>query len=498
MIDEAVSLSRPRATAQFLRDEAADSRTFLDKRVLLTGEKTVLATQNGKDCFLDSLLLLVRITPNLTVVLPEDPFLAATARGIIEQLEHPNKVVFVSDTDFTEYQAILSIGCNSEANLPLTTINSNGWLVRVCSRGFSISSECSEANPVGALAASSLGVSEVFKRLIALKPERGELVTKLEFSFYSYATSDSPGPRIPASLPIDLFLVGVGAIGNGIVHLLRSINVSGSLLVIDKQEYMEENLGTCLLMGSRDVGKSKALFAQELLANKLNVTPFNESVTGFVPKLGVDFPYPWLVLNAVDNIEARRQVQLLWPDMIIDGAIGELACEVTLHPWGENLSCLLCDFEEPGVGAEEIQSKLTGLRKSRLGDQESLVSDEDISCAPTEKKDWLGSQLGRPICSVISNATTDRISQEKQNEGFRPSVPFVACLSACMVIGELLRYLSREPQVLESGFQFDVLSGPLGGRCKAHGRKHSCICVQRADNIALLRKKRGLGRSQYV
>ena len=45
------------------------------------------------------------------------------------------------------------------------------------------------------------------------------------------------------------------------------------------------------------------------------------------------FKMGWIILPA------RRAVQGLWSDQIIDGAIGPTLCEVTLHPWEGNLSC---------------------------------------------------------------------------------------------------------------------------------------------------------------
>jgi hypothetical protein len=49
---------------------APDCYRFVNKRVLLTGEQATLATANGRECLLCSLRLLVRICPNLSVVLP--------------------------------------------------------------------------------------------------------------------------------------------------------------------------------------------------------------------------------------------------------------------------------------------------------------------------------------------------------------------------------------------------------------------------------------------
>jgi hypothetical protein len=70
-------------------------------------------------------------------------------------------------------------------------------------------------NPVGALAAACLGVGEVFKRLIKLRPERGEMLDGFSFSLRSYLAGDTDcGPALPSSLKVDLLLVGGGAIRN--------------------------------------------------------------------------------------------------------------------------------------------------------------------------------------------------------------------------------------------------------------------------------------------
>ena len=65
-------------------------------------------------------------------------------------------------------------------------------------------------------------------------------------------------PRLPSSLDVDLLLVGGGAIGNGTVRLLSQLHCRGRIDIVDAQTYAEENLGTCLLMGTADLGESKA------------------------------------------------------------------------------------------------------------------------------------------------------------------------------------------------------------------------------------------------
>jgi len=491
------SLSRPLATAESLGDKAPDAKHFLERKVLFTGDSPVLAAKNGQDCFLDSLLLLSRIVPVLFVYLPASPFKDAAAR-LIKELDLPRKIEFVSNADYEDYDVILCVGSTVRGDLPWVTVNSNGWMVRVTSGGEALSPDCRQVNPIGSLAAASLGVSEVFKLLISAKAERAPKIRNLSFSFHTYTVTDDPGPEIPSGIPLDLLMVGVGAIGNGVIQLLRSLPVSGSMLVIDEQDFAEENIGTCLLIGSADIGKPKALFARDALNGKLKSVAFRQSIKEFIPRFGAEFPYPRLVVNGLDNVESRRTVQGLWPDLVIDGAISEFACEVTLHPWGKDLSCLMCDFEEPSIRAEEVQSRLTGLSESRLAEPDSVVLEEDVSLAPIEKRPWLRSQVGKKICSVISEATVESISKERQPEGFRPSVPFVACLSSCMIVAELIRYTCRQPEVLETGFQFDVLRGPQFGLTKSHARKSTCMCVQRSSNIEVVRKKRLSPTQSYL
>jgi hypothetical protein len=156
------------------------------------------------------------------------------------------------------FAAILSVGWEVHPEYPWTTINSNGFIARVSSKS-SISSECRQTNPVGALAAASLGVTEIFKRLVPVNPDRGPLHDALNFSFYTYSDSDWAGPELPTALNIGtLFQVGAGAIGNGIVHLLSQLGLNGRLLIIDKQDFGDENLGTCILIGPSDVNQPKA------------------------------------------------------------------------------------------------------------------------------------------------------------------------------------------------------------------------------------------------
>lgn len=481
--------SRIVATAKSLGAFAPDSHCFTDKQVLLTADPQTLNTVNGQDCFLNAFRLLVRMVEKLTVHLPADsaclPLLQSERARI--SFDRPPEICSDTNCDLGKFDAILAVGCNAHRHLPWTTVNSNGWVARVSSRGQPLPSEVGQPNPIGALGAACLGVAEVFKRLISLRPERGELLPASSFSFFSYCECDDPGPPLPNDIPLDVLLVGIGAIGNGIVHLLNRLPVSGQLGVLDYQKIGSDNWGTYLLVGPDDFDLPKVLWAENMLGSKLAIAAHNFKIEHFNDKCGKSFPFPRIIINALDNIPARHFTQLLWPDLIIDGAIGPTACEVTLHPWPSNLSCLLCDFDEPLTPALQLQLAATGLRAARIAQPNSTITEDDIAAAPAARRNWLQSQIGKPVCSVISDAVLATLSAEEHQKGFAPSAPFVACLSACMVTTELVRHVCKWPKALETGFQFDSLIGPANGVLKTHSRKGTCMCVTRKANIELFR-----------
>jgi molybdopterin/thiamine biosynthesis adenylyltransferase len=485
--------SRPEATAARLGDLAPDRHRFIDKHVLLTGERDVLATENGRDCLLSSLRLLVRICSNVSVFLPGGcDELQAECHAVAAKVAFRTPVEILSDVPALErYDAILSVGTRARPDLPWTVINSHGWVARVSSGATHVSPECGQGNPVAALTAAALGVAEIFKRLIRLKETRGRFVDGLSFSLYSYRCGeDDPGPSLPDQLLLDLLMVGAGAIGNGIVYLLGRLPVAGRITIVDAEKFGLENLGTCLLIGPSDIGTEKAIFAQNLLRPRLNAEGFAADFTAFSKRLG-QRSYRSVVVNALDNIDARHAVQALWPDLVIDGAIGDFGCQVSRHPWEEDTACLMCLFRHPdGESADLVASRASGLRTARVMGDTEVVTEEDIRQAPLDKQEWLRARLGRPICSVIQEAMAQKISDGAQRADFQPSVPFVACLSASMVVAELVKFLARWPSPVEPRFQLDVLRGPAFGQLLPQARRRDCVCTTRARNIEKVRRVR--------
>jgi len=490
-----LSRSRVVATVESLGHDAADAHRFAEKRVLLTGEAPVLATPNGRMCLLSSLRLLVRISRDVTVALPGGlDALDEECRDVAEAIAfggRPVRFVPAFGRGVGDYDAVLSVGTLARPGEPWTVIHADGWLARVSSGGRDLPTPRGLANPIAALAAACLGVGEVFKRLIELKPERGVLLDGVSWSLYSYAlTEQETGPALPVEIPTDLLLVGAGAIGNGLIYLLGELPCRGRASIVDSQKYGEENLGTCLLIGPAEVGADKALFGERVLGGRLVVKGFVEKLDLFAARLGCEVPYPNVVLAGLDNIEARHAVQDIWPDLAIDGAIGTFLCQVGRHPFEDDVGCLRCVFREPpGEAAEVRGGRASGLTTTRAAAAETVVAEGDVLTAPPEKRAWLAERVGRPVCSVVQEAIAAEISSAPTMR-FSPSVPFVACLSACMVASEFVKAAAGWQTVAEPRVQLDLLRGPASMMTIEQTRRRTCVCVERRRNIERLRAAR--------
>jgi hypothetical protein len=492
MTDDA-AYSRLIASAALLGERAPDAHRFTTKKVLLTGEASTLSTANGAEIASAALRLLVRTCRNVTVALPPE------CGGLRTELERLGRetaitpVTFRDDIVARDFEAILSVGTQARSDLPWTVVNSNGWRARVSSTGRSLAAECSQANPIGSLGAACLGVADVFKRLIALREDKGELLDGVSFSFWTYTCDgDDPGPPLPERLTAgDLLLVGGGAIGNGIAYLLARLPIAGRAVVVDRQEYGAENWGTCICLPACGFIGPKADFIAKLLREKLDARARHMEVQALVKEFGTTLPYPTVALNGLDDIDARHEVQRLWSDLVVDGAIGsDMSCQVSCHPWGEDVACLMCVFHHPTTRSEVLASRATGLSEAIVSDGQVVVTQVDIDAAPPAKKAWLAARLGQKVCSVVSEAMALALSKENQEQGIAPSVPFVACFSGCMVVTEFVRYLSEGRVFPEPRYALNLLWGPQRGIEFSEGRRATCFCVERASSINKVRAKR--------
>jgi len=151
----------------------------------------------------------------------------------------------------------------------------------------------------------------------------------------------------------------------------------------------------------------------------------------------------------------------------------------------------MCVFQQPpGPRAELLASRATGLNASVVANGEAIITQAHVDAAPEDKKPWLATQIGKKVCSVVSEAVVEMLSSEKQRSGFAPSVPFVACFSGCMAVTELVRYLVEGTTVPEPRYPLNLLWGPHHAVDYPQGRRPDCFCMERAAIIDKVRATR--------
>jgi len=484
-----VEFSRPQATADALGALAADRHRFVSKRVLLSGDPSILASNNGETAFLTALRLMPRICRNVEVSLPpECAELRRAATTIVANMHDACVIHDAPPPAGGSFDAILFIGRASPSDGAYVLVGSDGWIARVSAEGPLPPPEDS-TNPIGAFAAACWGVAEVFKRLIALKPTRGKPADRGSFNTFSLNAHDPvQGPAIP-QLTRPMLLVGAGAIGSAVANLLAMLPVSGPLIIVDNQAFSEENWGTSIVLGKNDYGRPKAEVLARVLASNVQAIPFVGRVEDLSTRLmDTNMAPPEIVLSGVDNIDARHRIQSMWPHVVFDGAIGDFPVQVSCHYGDGRFGCLECLFvDQPGRDSVAFAAECTGLAPHRVQDANSLVSEADVSAARPQSRSWLAARVGKPVCSVVSEATAAAISTEHLPDQFRPSVPFVAGLSAALMVASLVRLTVGAPLILEPAYQFDALTGPARGMMFPLDAKPDCICVARQQNIRLHR-----------
>lgn len=502
--DIKLAKSRPLGVAENLLKTSIDEKLVYSKIVVLTGQAEILSTPNGKWCFLDSLKLLSRIVGNLKVIIPFDNFELFAEISTFVQDAWRNGQIELIDGDYADTpslcDAVLSIGTQQNTSLPWTVINSNGWVARISSDSNALPCDVDQANPIAALMAASLGVTEIFKRIFSVPDEIAPLISKTEFSLFDLTEyTDSLGPELPTviSLP-DTLLVGAGAIGNGTALLMSQLPLEGRVYVVDKQDYADENLGTCILINQDWLKKPKAeqlgLWLEQSSNLKIRSKKTEIESIGF-ELLDSDLAIN-LILNGLDHVDARRAAQDIWPEVIIDGGINEVGAAVVRYQLAsENLACLKCWFDIPKKNEHDQQSIWTGLNVNNLNDIGRQLIDEDIESARDDKKAWLTQQKkdGKTICSIISEAALANKLGVEVTKGFRPSVPFVATAASALVVAEAIKAIAFPEASITPKFQIANLFLGLAedSTIKLNMKPlNSCQCVKHRDLILQIKNKR--------
>lgn len=353
------------------------------------------------------------------------------------------------------------------------------------------------ASGLGVMTCAALASAEAFKHLAAVLPERGRMHDNLAWCPVTLGAEPLSAPPLEHRLDLDFALVGLGAIGTAIVRILAGLPVTGRVLLVDPERFAPENVGTYSIGTAADAALDPTPWKVDLAAQvlpALDCIPIHRPVEELIEDVDAGRArWPELVLAGLDTPQARREMQRLWPDRLIDGATGDTMCGLHDVRSGDDTACLMCLFPSrtEGPSATERLAAATGLPTELLRYGDQPLREEHLRELPPQRRALLQAHVGKPVCGLAQAIGMTSLA----SDGFMPSVPFVSQQAACLVVGRLLATELRVP--CESNFvQHDALVGPNAATCLWRGPTEGCYCGERATLIAKVRETRRRSRSQ--
>jgi hypothetical protein len=234
-----------------------------------------------------------------------------------------------------------------------------GWLGRVSSAPAARST--SESNPFGALVAAAMAVARL--HAFQAKVIGGSVPRHRDtWALNALMLTDSPGgTAIPFAVALpQTLLVGGGALASAIAYAMTHVpGLTGSVDTLDADVLKRTNSNR-QITAPFALAKSESIHkVQELAHAWAAVRPEPLMYNEFKERRGRSAGSYELAVTAVDNTEARREVALDLPKVVIDGATGGLT--VTLMRGADpSQSCVACAYSEVKVDEDELWSRRLG------------------------------------------------------------------------------------------------------------------------------------------
>jgi len=344
-------------------------------------------------------------------------------------------------------------------------------------------------NEIGAVYTASLGAAEVFKHTAVVSANRRVLHRHLRFCPITLSGDLLAAPDLPTGRAFDITLVGIGAIGTGIVYLLDVLGAEGRIVLIDRQRFALENLGTYSIGGVADVeeGPWKVDLAKRFL-RRFDVVPVPGAVSDAIQSVDAGkIAWTSTVLSALDSPEARRDTQRLWPDRLIDAQTGDTMLGFCDYRYGID-PCMFCVFP-PGQGPSgaELVAERLGLSAQELADPGAILTEADLHGKTAEQQNLLRPHVGKPMCGLAQATGLSGLDAD----GFMPSVPFISLQAASLSVARLVAGMNGTYTVGSNFVQYDGLFGPQAATIETMKRRPGCVCSARASSIEAVRASRG-------
>ncbi len=319
-------------------------------------------------------------------------------------------------------------------------VDATGWRARGARGGVMKRDRRTAACPAAAALAASIGVADLFKR--AVGHPQGRWLGNFDWDLWSHSMvrdHDTPeilDPPVPGRLDVGSLLVaGVGAVGSALAYMLPEVELSGTIVLLDRDRIETSNLNRSPLFTVGDALDSqlKTECAAGWLAGRgCNVERLDGQWKDLSDTVSLRAYDVWVSLTNEDGAWASIPFDL--PPVVVHGT--------TSSGWGFNLGrhiprredCTMCrlprpaaDFRGPcaegaieeatmpgpiraalpflsSAAAALVFAELLKLPDSRCRDTPNLVSADLLYGLPGLVVQQRGPTAGCPGCRAMRSA----------------------------------------------------------------------------------------------
>lgn len=284
--------------------------------------------------------LVCRLYPAIAFLDLDGKAKTAISRARLLALQVNPKIDIIERTP-TKYIVIGKTALKTKSGAFVAYTGSQNWLALLSMKQPAGSGR--SRNPFGAGAAACFAVANLFRATFAEQLGSPATDAALRFSMLELKIVDTKAknPKLKKFDLGDLYLVGLGAIGNGFLWAFSRLVCAGEINLVDGDTLELGNLQRYAMTILQDVGKPKAeLSAEWIKGCGAKAVPHNQHWETYVAsRLERKFEH---VAVAVDTEKTRFYVQSSLPKILFNSWTGSGEFGISWHHFLGDGACLAC------------------------------------------------------------------------------------------------------------------------------------------------------------
>lgn len=450
-------------------DRSDFERNLNESPVEVAYDHAAVSSAEGKATLEMTMNLLARLYPK--VIITEIGMGESTHKKVLEAIALSINPLI----DIYEEKPCVTISVGNtavERDTPVFYLGSDNWTVNF-SDSNPVGSGLSE-NPFAAGAAACYGAANIFRHVFKdqLKNSQSDSFFSLSLLDYKTGQDTKNGDNGPIGQKVitltETALVGLGAIGNGVVWALSKIPLlEGTLHLIDPEEIELSNLQRYVLAGQEHLGIHKTDLAMTKFATSgLTLVPHQGDWASFLNNRN-----SWkmdIAIVAVDSAEHRINIQASLPRVIINGWTQSDDLGISRHFDFEGDACLACLYPPaPGIKpASVLISESLGLPHEEF-DIRQMVYNNDIvdegwikkiAEAKSFPEELLRPYVNAPIRDFYSKVICGGIMLGEVHKQAETPMAFQSALAGILLAAELIiKNEHLRPEPIDNVTKLDLL-----------------------------------------